>query len=133
MNELTTTVYTDSAELPPLDERNYFHSRRLFDLYRQTPRHKPYMAVCTDAEGRVQGHLLAIVRYRASWLPPYLYSHCRILGEGVYYDANTQRYYPTVMIHTTLLGDEDFPLNTVLDILGVDIPDILKTAAEINA
>ena len=37
------------------------------------------------------------------------------------------------MIHTTLLGDEDFPLNTVLDILGVDIPDILKTAAEINA
>ena len=52
---------------------------------------------------------------------------------GTLYDANTQRYYPTVMIHTTLLGDEDFPLNTVLDILGVDIPDILKTAAEINA
>ena len=29
-------------------------------------------------------HMLAIVRYRTSWLPPYLYMHCRILGEGVY-------------------------------------------------
>ena len=52
---------------------------------------------------------------------------------GTQYDANTQRYFPTVMIHTTLLGDEDFPLTTVLEILGVDIPDILRTAAQINS
>jgi len=32
----------------------------------------------------VLAHLLAIVRYRASLLPPYLYMHCRIIGEGVY-------------------------------------------------
>jgi hypothetical protein len=40
----------------------------------------------------VRGHLLAIVRYRASWLPPYLYSHCRILGEGVYDDDDPPRH-----------------------------------------
>ena len=29
-------------------------------------------------------HLLAVVRYRTSWFPPYLYMHCRLLGEGVF-------------------------------------------------
>ena len=30
--------------------------------------------------------MLAIVRYRASYFPPYFYMHCRVLGEGVYHD-----------------------------------------------
>lgn len=89
MNRLTTTIYTDSGQLPVLNEGNYFHSRRLFDLFRQTPRHKPYMVVATAGDGRLVGHLLAVVRYRTSWLPPYLYSHCRVLGEGVYYDEGS--------------------------------------------
>ena len=34
-------------------------------------------------------HMLAIVRYRLTVVPPYLYMHCRILGEGVYSDSLT--------------------------------------------
>lgn len=83
---LTATIYTKAADLPALDERNYFHSKRLFDLCRNTPRHKPYMVVARDGNGELAGHMLAIVRYRSSLFPPYLYRHCRVLGEGVYYD-----------------------------------------------
>ena len=42
------------------------------------------MAVVQTSDGQMMSHMLAIVRYRASLLPPYLYMHCRILGEGVY-------------------------------------------------
>jgi len=51
---------------------------------------------------------------------------------GVQQDASTNRYYPTVMIHTTILGEEDYPVTTLLEMMGVDIPDILKRAAQIN-
>ena len=42
------------------------------------------MAIIQTSDGQMMAHMLAIVRYRASLLPPYLYMHCRILGEGVY-------------------------------------------------
>ncbi len=85
MSELTVHIYTDSAQLPTgLMEENVFHSSRLFALVSQTPRHKPYMVTVEDGDGRVLSQMLAIVRYRSSWLPPYLYRQCRILGEGVY-------------------------------------------------
>lgn len=48
------------------------------------------------------------------------------------YNSNTNRYYPTIMIHSTLLGNEDYPVATLLLMMGVDIPDILRTAAQIN-
>jgi hypothetical protein len=42
------------------------------------------MVVVESADGRVMAHMLGIVRYRSSWFPPYIYMHCRVLGEGVY-------------------------------------------------
>lgn len=42
------------------------------------------MVVAASDDGIVMAHMLAIVRYRTSWFPPYLYMHCRIQGEGVY-------------------------------------------------
>ena len=42
------------------------------------------MVLAINHEKRILAHLLGIVRYRSSLLPPYLYMHCRILGEGVY-------------------------------------------------
>ena len=42
------------------------------------------MVVVSDDEGRVLSHLLTIVRYRTSWIPPFLFIHASILGEGVY-------------------------------------------------
>lgn len=85
MNEPSVIIFTKPNELPQLDDSNFFHSRQLFEIIKKTPRQKPYMAVVTSADGsRVLAHLLAIVRYRSSLLPPYFFMHCRILGEGVY-------------------------------------------------
>ena len=84
MNEPIVQIITKLKDLPELDDRNFFHSRQLFEIAKQTPRQKPYMAVAQTSDGRILAHILAIVRYRTSWFPPYLYMHCRLLGEGVY-------------------------------------------------
>jgi hypothetical protein len=65
---------------------NFFHSAELFHILEKTPGQWPYMAVATDEEGRIVGHLLAQVRRRGSWMPPYLYTQGRIYGEGDYED-----------------------------------------------
>lgn len=85
MTELTTHVYSSDDRLPDgLKGENFFHSPQLFDLCRDTPRHQPFMVTVETAEGRVVAQMLAVVRRRTSWLPPYLYRQCRVLGEGVY-------------------------------------------------
>lgn len=89
MNELTTTIYRNNKDLPALDDTNFFHSSRLFEISRQASRQKPYMVVVTDSEGRLVSHMLGIVRYRTFLLPPFLLIHCRVLGEGVYYRDDT--------------------------------------------
>lgn len=88
MDELSVKIYAHDTPLPQgLMEENFFHSSRLFELIRQTPRHKPYMVTVEDGDGGVKAQMLTIVRYRASWLPPYLYRQCRIYGEGAYAHA----------------------------------------------
>jgi len=83
--DLTTHIYTSRDELPEkLIEGNLFHGRRLFGISRLTPRHRPYMVTVEDEEGTVHAQLLAMLRYRSTWLPPYFYMHCRVFGEGVY-------------------------------------------------
>lgn len=79
---MKVTIYKQADALPPLPEGSFFHSRALMELMEATPRLKPYMAVTTDDEGQAVACLLAIVQHRRSWLPPFLYSHVRILGEG---------------------------------------------------
>lgn len=88
MKELKVTIYNHAKELPPILESNFFHSPELMELCERTPRMKPYMAVVTDGDGTVMAHMLAIVYYRRSWLPPFLYSHVRVVGEGVYHCTN---------------------------------------------
>lgn len=84
MSTQTVQIYPSGDTLPQLLEGDFFHSRELFSLCRQTPRQKPYMVTVEDESGCVQAQMLAVVRYRTSWLPPYLYRHCRVLGEGCY-------------------------------------------------
>jgi hypothetical protein len=55
------------------------------ELCERTPRQKPLMAVVSDSEGKVVAHMLAIVYYRRTWLPPFLYINVRVMGEGVYH------------------------------------------------
>ena len=89
MNGLKTTIYLKVEDLPTLDDANFFHSTRLFQMTRETPRQKPYMVVVTNAEGEVLSHMLGIVRFRTFLFP--LLVHCRVLGEGVYYKESGAR------------------------------------------
>ena len=78
-------IYEQAALLPDLPAQSgYFHSRELMELCELTPRQKPFMAVVTDDDGQAVAWLLAVERRRRSWLPPYLYRHVRIMGEGGY-------------------------------------------------
>lgn len=85
MRELKVTIYEHTRELPTIMEGNYFHSLELMELCERTPRQKPLMAVVSDSEGKVVAHMLAIVYYRRTWLPPFLYINVRVMGEGVYH------------------------------------------------
>ena len=87
MDGMTITIYKKSSKLPAVDESNFFHSRRLFVILEKTPRHKPYMVVVTDAQGRIVSHLLGFLRYRTFIFPPFLLVHCRVLSEGVYAES----------------------------------------------
>ncbi|MBQ8655442.1 MAG: GNAT family N-acetyltransferase [Prevotella sp.] len=87
MSELKVKIYTKGDTLPQLTCRNFFHSETLFHLCEQTPRLRPYMVVVESLEPdkpRVVAHMLAMLRYRSSLVPPYWYMHCRVYGEGDY-------------------------------------------------
>lgn len=87
MKELVATIYRKSGDLPEMEYRNFFHSKSLFMIYEQTPRQTPYMVVVRTCGGNIVGHLLAVIRQRTSCFPPYIYRHCRIMGEGEYAGA----------------------------------------------
>jgi hypothetical protein len=76
------TIYQHTDQLPQLNDGNFFHSRELMELCEHTPRLKPYMAVVFDDAGNAVAHLLALMRFRRLWLPPYLYTHVRIYGDN---------------------------------------------------
>ena len=88
---MKVTVYEHAVDVPAFPEGSYFHSIALMELCERTPRHKPYMAVVTQDDGTIVAHMLTIVRYRHSWLPPYLYSHVRVMGDGEYHVEDIDR------------------------------------------
>ena len=54
MKELVTQIYTSGDILPEgLLTENYFHSRRLFELIRQTPRQRPYLVTESTDDGTI--------------------------------------------------------------------------------
>ena len=98
--QLYPRIYTRSKDLPEMDNRQFFHSRQLFEMCEQTKGQKPYMITVETADGKVAAHLLAVVRYRSSWFPPYFYMHCRMLGEGVYEVGYAQTELFELMLST---------------------------------
>lgn len=88
---MKVTVYEHAVDVPAFPEGSYFHSVALMKLCERTPRHKPYMAVVTQDDGTIVANMLSIVRYRHSWLPPYLYSHVRVMGDGEYHVEDIDR------------------------------------------
>ncbi|MBR3080519.1 MAG: GNAT family N-acetyltransferase [Prevotella sp.] len=88
---MNVSIFQHASQLPPIPAGSYFHSPELMELCERTPRHKPYMVVVQQGDGTVAAHLLAIVRYRHSWFPPYLYMHVRMMGEGEYHIEGINR------------------------------------------
>jgi hypothetical protein len=91
MDSLKVNIYNHSSDLPEMTYTNFFHSKSLFEVYEHTPGHYPYMAVVNDNDNHILCHMLAVVRRRGSWMPPYLYSQCRIYGEGDYINSEWKR------------------------------------------
>lgn len=81
---LTVSIISKSTDLPPMECRNFFHSAKLFRIAENTPGYTPLMAVAMKDDGTVGAHMLATIRRRGSWLPPYLFTQGRIYGEGEY-------------------------------------------------
>ncbi len=102
MEELSVKIYTKSSDLPEMEYKNFFHSKELFCIAEQTSGNSPYMAVAFNAQGQVVGHLLATVRRRGSFFPPYLYTHARIYTEGDYPDnIDAKEVFPILLQHIT--------------------------------
>lgn len=83
---MNVRIISKSEELPQMICNNFFHSQELFQIIEKTPGQSPYMAIATDDNGLIVGHMLAIIRTRGSWIPPYFLSQGRIFGEGEYTD-----------------------------------------------
>ncbi len=81
---LTVKIFTRSEKLPELSQSNFFHSTELFHIIEKTPGQSPYMAVASNGSGKIVGHMLAVLRRRGSWFPPYIFTQGRIYGEGEY-------------------------------------------------
>ena len=89
---VTVKIYEKAVEVPEMTCEDFFHSTELMAVLEATPRQRPLMVVAFDdaapdgepAEKHVVGHMLVTVRTRRSWLPPYIYMHARVLGEGEY-------------------------------------------------
>ena len=100
-----TRIYTTGDTLPEgLMDSNFFHSPQFFALCQQTPRHRPYMVTLADDDGNLMAQMLAVVRYRSSWFPPYYYMHCRILGEGIYKENSGEAFEQMLNALTAKLG-----------------------------
>lgn len=72
---MKVTIYSSHKDLPTLACPDYFHSSELMEIYEHALRHKPYMVIAQNEEGRIVANMLAVVRN----------GKCRIFHEGAYY------------------------------------------------
>ena len=92
MSQYQTAIYTRGDTLPPMDGGNFYHSPELFHIVERTPGQRPCMAVASDKQGRVVGHILVFL-LRASWMP-LLYWQAHAYGEGDYAeDVNREEVF----------------------------------------
>lgn len=94
-DEVSVRLITHSPELPCMTDRNFFHSAEFFRILEATPMQEPCMAVAIDNCGHVAAHMLTIITLHHSFLPPAIYSHGRVYGEGEYdSDALREEIFP---------------------------------------
>lgn len=83
--------------LPELSDEKFFHSVEMFRMLEVSPGMSPIMVIVRDETGIV-AHLLAALRRRGSWIPPYLFTQGRVYGEGVYADGADRQMLFSVML-----------------------------------
>ena len=97
MKRIEVRIYSENEELPHLLEGNFFHSLELFQIGEKVPSDTPIMAVATQ-EGRVVGQMLAMIHRRHILIPPFIYIHAHVHGEGAYLDEETaEATFPTLL------------------------------------
>ena len=120
MKSIIVSIYNRSADLPDMEYNNYFHSKSLFRLYETTFGYFPHMVVAQSEDGVVYCHMLAVVRTRGAWFPPYLYTQCRIYGEGEYSESEYNQHALFNMMLIKLTRD------LTLRCLYIEISDMSK-------
>ncbi len=73
-----------AEDLPLMECRDFFHSIAFFKMLENTPRQQPFMCIAETPDGHVVAHLLATMSSHRVWLPPFVYTHGRVYGEGEY-------------------------------------------------
>ncbi len=86
--EVSIRLVSQESDLPHMTCKNFFHSVELFRIAEATPMQEPCMAIAEDGRGNVVGHMLTTIFYHRSIIPPALYSHGRVYGEGEYADES---------------------------------------------
>lgn len=99
VNEFEINIYTKSKDLPTLQDGDFFHSLELFCIAENVSGNTPYMAVAKDAKGVVVGQILVIVFRKSSFFPPYIYTHARIYGPGIYPNGELERKMFPLLLH----------------------------------
>ena len=99
VSQYKINLYTKGSKLPQLSGANFFHSPEMFHIIENSPGQRPYMAVAFDAHGEVVAHMLASIRRRKTWIPPFLYMQGRIYGEGEYKPNVNREQIFGMMLH----------------------------------
>lgn len=92
-------IYSWGDSLPPLPAASFFHSPELFHIVGNSSGQTPYMLVVTDDSGTVMANMLAILRRRLTWFPPFIYTQGRVYGEGVYANSKDRDALFGLMVH----------------------------------
>lgn len=110
--DVSIRLVSRGDELPPMACHDFFHSTEFFKMLEATPKQQPCMAIAEDADGNVVAHMLTMISYHTTLIPPFLYSHGRVYGEGEYdkgidrehvfgmmLDAVTQRFNHRICLY----------------------------------
>lgn len=87
MDNIKVSIITKSSQLPPMTCNNFLHSTELFRIAESTSGQTPYMVVTQDQTGKCVAHMLALLRWHGTWIPPFIYKQGRVYGEGEYEDS----------------------------------------------
>ena len=92
--------YNKSEELPSLLKGDFFHSQEWFRIIEKVPGKSPIMAVAYNSDGKIMGQMVVVVFRKSSLFPPYIYTHARVYGSGIYASDDMEQEIFPQLLHT---------------------------------